>query len=138
VPSHQPDPAYCKRILHIKNNCSSVVAKIQRSKPSALPSRLKQTNTGTHRNIQTFHAAQHRDAHQLVAGLARQAAQPFAFRAQHPGQSAAMFEAMQILLRFARRTRCQIYSRLRTQSSRRSFRYNRPARYKSLLWRVAG
>jgi len=68
-------PTYCGRIVHSKNNCSSLVAKIQRSKPSALPSRLTQTNTGTHRNIQTFHTAQHRDAHQFVAGLARQAAQ---------------------------------------------------------------
>jgi hypothetical protein len=35
-------------------------------------------------------------------------------------------------------TNHQIYSRLRAQSSGRSFRYNRPARYKRLLWRAAG
>src|SRR3990167_9051372 len=69
-----------------------------------LPSRLEQADAGAHRDVQAFHAAQHRDAHQLVAGFARQAAQPFAFCAQHPGQRALVFEAVQILFRFARST----------------------------------
>jgi hypothetical protein len=58
----------------------------------ALPSRLIQKYTGTHRHIQTFHAAQHRNTHQLVAIVFRQAAQTLAFRSQHKGDGTGVLE----------------------------------------------
>jgi len=59
----------------------------------------------------------------------------------HPPASAALSRVGLCRYRravFAVTTNHQMYSRLRAQSSGRSFRYNRPARYKRLLWRAAG
>ena len=74
-----------------------------RSSRSAPAARLEQADAGGHRNIQAIDSAVHRDTHQLVAILARQAAHALAFGAQHPGRCRGPFGSIQVVLRLASR-----------------------------------
>src|SRR4051812_12021131 len=50
----------------------------------APPHRLEQAYAGRDRHVEALHFAAHRDLHQQVAGLARQAAHALALGAEHP------------------------------------------------------
>src|SRR5574340_1234746 len=66
---------------------------------TALAPRLEQADAAGHRDIEAVHRAVHGDAHQFVAGLARQPAQSRAFRPEHQRHALRQIAAINILLR---------------------------------------
>src|SRR5213075_2096752 len=63
------------------------------------PHRLEKADPGGNRDVQALHIPAHRDAHEQVAALARQAAHALAFGAQHPGNRLRQVGLVERLLR---------------------------------------
>src|SRR5262245_32217713 len=61
-----------------------------------LPPRLGKTDAGGHGNVEARNGSQHRDARELVAVLARQAAHAFPFGAEHPPDRARQAHRVEI------------------------------------------
>src|SRR4029078_12638688 len=64
----------------------------------ALPASFGETDPGRDRDIQTLHAAAHRNTDELVAVLTREPPHAFAFGAEHPRTGARKLRGIQVLL----------------------------------------